>query len=36
LAWSSILTRRAGSSSGGLPNKTGNDEGKASRKRSTF
>src|ERR1700681_177588 len=29
-------TRRAGSSSGGLPNRTGSEEGKASRKRSTF
>jgi hypothetical protein len=36
VGWSSIQTRRAGSSSVGLPNKTGNEEGKASRKRSTF
>ena len=36
LGWSSILTRRSGLSSVGLPNKTGNEEGKASRKRSTF
>src|SRR5213595_492468 len=36
LGWSSTLTRRAGLSSVGLPNKTENEEGKASRKRSTF
>ena len=36
LGWSSILTRRAGLSLVGLPNKAGNEEGKASRKRSTF
>jgi RNA-directed DNA polymerase len=36
LGWNSIPTRRAGLSSGGLPNKTGNEEGKASRRRSTF
>ena len=35
MVWSSIPTRRAGSSSDALPNKTGNEEGKASRKRST-
>jgi group II intron reverse transcriptase/maturase len=36
LDWNYIQTRRAGSSSDGLPNTTGNEEGKASRKRSTF
>jgi RNA-directed DNA polymerase len=34
--WSFILTRRAGLSSVGLPNKTGNVEEKASPRRSTF
>src|SRR5712691_3835674 len=36
LDWNCILTKRAGLSSVGLPNKTGNEEVKASRKRSTF
>ena len=36
LDWNCTRKRRAGSSSGGLPNRTGNEEGKASRKRSTF
>ena len=36
LGWNSIPTRRAGLSSVGLPSKTGNEEGKADRKRSTF
>ena len=36
LGWNSTPTRRAGLSSGGLPNKTGNEEEKANRKRSTF
>src|SRR5437660_544340 len=33
--WNYIQTRRLGLSSGGLPNKTGNEEGKASPRRST-
>jgi hypothetical protein len=33
--WNYTLTRRAGLSSGGLPNKTGNEEEKASPRRST-
>ena len=36
LDWNYTQTRRAGLSSGGLPNKTGNEEGKASPRRSTF
>src|SRR6266853_2243458 len=36
LGWNSVPTRRAGLSSVGLPDKTGNEEGKADRKRSTF
>jgi hypothetical protein len=35
LDWKYTLTRRAGLSSGGLPNKTGNEEEKASPRRST-
>ena len=34
--WNCIRTKRAGSSSGGMPNRTGNEEEKASRRRSTF
>jgi len=34
--WNYILTKRAGSSSGRLPNSTGNGEGKVSLRRSTF
>jgi RNA-directed DNA polymerase len=33
--WSCTQKRRAGSSSGGMPNRTGNEEGKASRRPST-
>jgi RNA-directed DNA polymerase len=36
LGWNSIPTRRAGLSSVGLPNKTGNEEGKADRKTFDF
>ena len=36
LDWNSIPIRRAGSSSGGLPTRTGNREGKESPRRSTF
>ena len=34
--WNCIQTRRAGSSSGGMPNRTGNEEEKANRRPSTF